>query len=630
MIHFVPTGVSIGADHLKYLIDYFDQNCLEHKVHDGMVGPEDIEEGHAYVSCDMNMDYNLAPVKHRIFQVQLPHNLTGLKGSDLSKSQANLNLLGGRQAAEAMKINLYDSRYAIRGYAKWDVIYPERFLQDKRREEIAAETGMNPEIPWVCFYPTGPNQYCRGNHYRTPLIYRHLKKDLGELEFVFCNHARNKADREAKREVQYLKCIARKDPKIHIIDGGETLRHIAACNLFITDIASTVVTAMSMVKPVVFIAIEHEIRSNRVERFQCGVFFEQVNDFEEFIRIYKPTRAVKNLFSRCVEYDDDRNCKRISETILAKYEGWRRKSGVSFHRKHPEPTTRRKVNTQKQHMFKGTTIAFSGHNVRDFCVLALRSFLHHYPNLRRQIVFFDDASDDGTCEWIKQNGIRTITWKHFDSRANEKYAISYRVNLIILEILKQIEDRYVLISDSDVVFHCGGFLEDYRRRIEGRALLCLEQIVYAGANIKDWSGIEKYRLLWYDDGSMAGVRRICQNHMFIDLWTLKHRGILYDRTDNHNYNLWLGRGLDSGVDFLYQLIRAGLEYDRHKEEDITRIISHIGFVSCYVRNSAMCRDRQKRNVIAKRLRQVLEKSELAREIVQEEKLTFGKELRSYS
>ena len=64
----------------------------------------------------------------------------------------------------------------------------------------------------------------------------------------------------------------------------------------------------------------------------------------------------------------------------------------------------------KSDILNNITIAFSGYNIKDFAILAIESFLLLNPDMRKNIVYFDDESTDGTKEELESRGIRVITW----------------------------------------------------------------------------------------------------------------------------------------------------------------------------------------------------------------------------
>ena len=326
MIHFVRSGGLIPASHLDYLIRHFEVRGIEHVVHDTLVAPDEVHPGHAYVSCDMNLDRVLYPHLAQVFSIQLPHNLTVVKGSDFKTSHAQLNVLAGRAQMSAYRAD-GDPRFVIGGYSKWDLIYPERFRQQQRRAELSERLGLRAELPWVVFYPTGPNRFLRSTLHLAPRIYARLCKRLGPHEFILCDHDLNQYHDLCQLVIEQVRALSLKHGSVHIVDGAETLPFISACDLFITDVASSVTTAMSMSKPILFVR-QHCTPSiaDKVRWLQAGTFFDQVEDVGSFIRCYETPPQMQELFSSIIEYDDDENRERITSLILEAVERWRSRS----------------------------------------------------------------------------------------------------------------------------------------------------------------------------------------------------------------------------------------------------------------------------------------------------------------
>lgn len=127
--------------------------------------------------------------------------------------------------------------------------------------------------------------------------------------------------------------------------------------------------------------------------------------------------------------------------------------------------------------FKDTTVAFTGHNIKWFAKLAIESFLFYYPKMRDHIVYFDDDSTDGTKEELEKSGIKVITWTKknkdtFLDMINKNIIkeglpiLPIRVSFIMKDLFEQINTKYVFVSDGDVVFKEGNFLEKYFKDLE--------------------------------------------------------------------------------------------------------------------------------------------------------------------
>ena len=330
MIHFIRSGASIAADHIDDLTRHFANLGIEYQVHDRRLDEGDTTPGHVYVSANTEMIRNPERVAHEIFRIQLPHNLTGLKGIHFGQSDADFNLLSGPRIARIQGIDLTDPKFEVAGYAKWDRIYQERNKVGKRRQELAVSMGLRTQLPWVIFYPTGPSKQVAGNQRRGEHIHKRVFDDLGPHEFIYCNHARTKDYPECAAAVQRLLHLSELHEGIHVLDGLLALPAITACDLFITDIASTVITALSMNKPIAFIrtnvatSATGVLTAQSAQDFQCSPALGQIPNLPSFIDGWKPTPALQELFAGCVAFDDDSNCRRIADRILEKISAWKK------------------------------------------------------------------------------------------------------------------------------------------------------------------------------------------------------------------------------------------------------------------------------------------------------------------
>ncbi len=322
--HFLRGGGAIPGAHTEVLLDHFIPRGLPVVDHGDHFDVPRVVAGDAYITCDMEVDAGLEPVREKVFQVQLAHNLTGIKGSHFGRSGANLNVLPGRQILELHEVDLGDPRYVIAGYPKWDRIVAERRLQAERRQSAAEDRGLDPALPWVVFYPTGPSGAFTSNAGRAIEIYLRARRDLGPCEYLFCNHAHNDTDSDTRQALAALRALARADHHVHLIGGHATLPLLAACDLFITDVASTLLTVVSMDKPVLFIPITTIDRCREAARaLQCGAWLDEVPDLRAFLADYHTPAALRELLLHCVAFDDDQNCERIMQLIVERVAAWR-------------------------------------------------------------------------------------------------------------------------------------------------------------------------------------------------------------------------------------------------------------------------------------------------------------------
>ncbi len=341
MFHFVEIGGGIAKDHLRDLKRYFEVQGIRYETHAGVIYGDELCKGDCYISCAY-VAIDAGPIeRERIFEVQLPHNLTGIKGNNIGRSRANLNILGGRRIAICQSLDLSNPRFVVGGYAKWDRIYPERFRVKERRAELVEERGLDPELPWVCFYPTGPNEYIWGGMDKVFTTLLEVEQKAGPVEFLVCNHANNNKYRHSRQTVERFIELAGSEEasadsslvggtgksRMHLVDGADGLRHITACDLFLTDVASTLITALSMKKPIAMLKVkEKELEYVKLAGLDRCKRLDDIDDLEAYIAGYEMDEVAKNLFKECVEYDDDRNCERITEIIISRYEDWKKQN----------------------------------------------------------------------------------------------------------------------------------------------------------------------------------------------------------------------------------------------------------------------------------------------------------------
>ena len=123
------------------------------------------------------------------------------------------------------------------------------------------------------------------------------------------------------------------------------------------------------------------------------------------------------------------------------------------------------------------SIVFTGYNIMEYLQLAVYSLLEFYPQFKKSIVIFDDNSTDDTVNWCKKEGFKIISWKKNNYLSNFKkydniidifekqqgYSInaSYRNSAIIKEIFYQINTKYMMLNDGDILFMNPGFMEEY-------------------------------------------------------------------------------------------------------------------------------------------------------------------------
>lgn len=131
------------------------------------------------------------------------------------------------------------------------------------------------------------------------------------------------------------------------------------------------------------------------------------------------------------------------------------------------------------------TVAFCGYNIKNFATLGIESFLHFNPEMRGNVVYFDDASTDGSREALEKRGIKVLSWIPEDLKrlkdAGQESNLDLRVSLIYGSIVKRTETKYLLLIDGDAAFMSNDFflkaMETIREHdaicVGHRSLICL-------------------------------------------------------------------------------------------------------------------------------------------------------------
>lgn len=251
---------------------------------------------------------------------------------------------------------------------------------------------------------------------------------------------------------------------------------------------------------------------------------------------------------------------------------------------------------EKQNDFENNfTIVFSGFNILNYLKLSVGSFLKLYPNFKNNIVIFDDLSTDGTKEWLNENNIKRITWSDKYAKQRDihyskfnKGNLIYRVGLIMNDIMEQINTKYLILSDGDVIF-LKRFIEDYKKYFyEDYKVLYVKSNI--GSEMFDNENNFKFKNYFFDEYKCLYSKdkktfdRAHQYFTIVDLDFLKKENIFHDRVFNSAVELSQSVQpliSDTGLDFLSVLLNKkikikDLEYFLHPEKSP---IFHFGFVS---------------------------------------------------
>ena len=248
------------------------------------------------------------------------------------------------------------------------------------------------------------------------------------------------------------------------------------------------------------------------------------------------------------------------------------------------------------------TITFSGHNIRENIQLAVESLLEFHPEVKKNIVVFDDDSTDGTKEWLKKNNIKRITWSEEKRKElrdfNKESILSYWNDVMIQDIMNQVKTKYILINDGDVVF-LKKFLENFAKKIDDyKALLVISR--FTDAILKErcpFKSLQKYKIIndYYDQFSRVHIF-----HGLLDLEFFKKENIYFDdikdkevaQSLQSNDRIINGPFGDGGLDFLYQLLSKNIAfYDlKYWDNFENNHIYHLSWRSSYVRRKYISKE----------------------------------------
>ena len=261
-------------------------------------------------------------------------------------------------------------------------------------------------------------------------------------------------------------------------------------------------------------------------------------------------------------------------------------------------------NNKINKMLENTTIAFSGFNMRYFAVVAIESFLLHYPEMRKNIVYFDDNSTDKTVKDLERRGIKVISWsekakKGFNQWVEKDYFnnvtqnLSTRVSYIMNDIMEQVDTKYLFFSDGDVIFKKGEFLEKYLEDILDVNLVFHEESsAYDFENKENMKKeaiqngfeeslkyYEKYEFISKEKENTYNSLRFHYLHSLVDLSYLKENNLMGDRLDKRNIDVMHGGIVDTGTDFYHRMMEHGIKYKTIDHEYVFRTIYHFGWIS---------------------------------------------------
>ena len=259
----------------------------------------------------------------------------------------------------------------------------------------------------------------------------------------------------------------------------------------------------------------------------------------------------------------------------------------------------KKVFCNQKHFFNqgfvnDLTIIFSGYNIKWIACLAIESFLQLYPKLRSNVLYFDDESTDNTCQELEKRGVRCITWKYYkedflrffdsDLCIDNHHAMCVRCLFIIKDILKQCSSQYVLVSDGDVVFLKGGFLEYYCECFSNGAKVVAHLECAKSPNIGGNDNSKFMELIKHEDGFVR-YPRIHFMHTALDVGYFKEIGLIGDGISQDILSAMTGHIADVGSDFYYEVKKRNIPSIFKDYKFINGILHHWGWLSSSNRSS---------------------------------------------
>ena len=213
------------------------------------------------------------------------------------------------------------------------------------------------------------------------------------------------------------------------------------------------------------------------------------------------------------------------------------------------------------------SISISGHNIKPFAETAIKSLEKLKVEYLKKVVYFDDYSNDGTKEMLDELGVRVITWlpeveEMFHSMRDFQKDLPTRVSFINECIFRQVDTRYLYMSDGDVVFK--------------------KDIVSHLASIMEETGSDMVACTnEYDmvmDGYSIIKERVYLNQALIDLPALKKMNVLGDDIRSCLVDD------DTGTSFLSRMRFSGTNLHELKQKDLEDYYYHFEWISSSMRD----------------------------------------------
>lgn len=240
-------------------------------------------------------------------------------------------------------------------------------------------------------------------------------------------------------------------------------------------------------------------------------------------------------------------------------------------------------------------VYFSGYNLGMFGYSAVASFLNNYPELRHNVFYFDDYSNDLTRDYMIELGVNILEWDEDymqeyqdtckeQNILNEGTRLMLRCDYIFKQLLKHCSNRYQLILDVDTVTLMRGFIEDFTESsLVIETAECYMDIPTDTGKLGTYENILTSVVL-SSLGSRVGrdnmLTKIAPYYLLLDRSKFVETQELIDNLKNTEYiQLYKSGYLDVGADVLLKCILSGYDYNLRLELPI----HHWGWISSSAR-----------------------------------------------
>lgn len=238
--------------------------------------------------------------------------------------------------------------------------------------------------------------------------------------------------------------------------------------------------------------------------------------------------------------------------------------------------------------YNDITIAFSGYNIKNLALLSIESFLKFYPNMRSQIIYFDDESTDGTKEELKKRGIKVITWdenllNEYNSLINthknfkQTQILSIKVSYILEQIIRNTQTTYLMLNDGDVMFDKDNIIEESINDLKENDILYCRNIL-----IGDNQQTELFKYMEESYPELIEETQFCtwrmpHYHIYLNVKKLKENNITSDLLSIEVFEKMEGGIFDTFTNFTKRVLNSPL---KRKEKNLDSEVIHFGGVSC--------------------------------------------------